>query len=160
MDDQVSVSVWRVDSHLPKESPRAIETHRLRAAALHDIFDSAPGATVRDWGKTDDSESHEVVELVVGFVQWATQPQQLAAAGTAAVAIGKFLAATVVGEVAKEGVIWLYGRLRKKQQDGQIQNASVSVTPTINIAINDLKFGGAVYVTVQVEGKPFNPGAR
>ncbi len=162
MDNQILVSVGRRfdnrEEGLPDDSPRAIELHRLRAAALHDIFDSAPAVTVLDWGNTDDREAHEFVKLLVDFVQWATQPPQLQAAGAAALAIGKFLGTAAVGEAVKEGVRWLFERLRKKQQDGEITDVNIRATPMISIQVDPPKFGGRVYVAVQVDGVPFGTG--
>lgn len=159
MDTQIRVSVARRfdnrDEGLADDSPRAIELHRIRAAALHDIFDLARGLTVLDWGDTDDREAHEFVELLMDFVQWATQPQQLQAAGAAALAIGKFLGAAVVGESVKEGVKWLFERLRRKQHNEEITNVNIRVTRMINIQMDPPKFGGRVYVSVQVDGPPF-----
>ncbi len=163
MENRIRVSVGRRfdnrDEGLPDDSPRAIELHRLRAAALHDIFDSAPAVTVLDWGNTDDREAHEFVEILVDFVQWATQPPQLQAAGAAALTIGKFLGAAAVGEAVKEGVKWLFKRLRKKQQDEEITNINIGVTPMINIQVDPPKFGGRVYVVIQVQGEPFGTGS-
>lgn len=159
MDNQIRVSVGRRfdnrDEGLPDDSPRAIELHRIRAAALHDIFDSELGLKVVDWGNTDDRAAHEYVELLVDFIQWATQPSQLQAAGAAALAIGKFLGAAAVGESVQEGVKWLFERLRKKQHNGEITDVNVHVTPMINIQMDPPKFGGRVYIAVQVDGAPF-----
>jgi hypothetical protein len=135
---------------------RAVELHRIRAAALHDIFDAAPAVAVLDWGKTeDDSKAHEFVDLVIDFVQWALQPPQLQAAGDAALAIGKFLTQAAAGEAVKEGVQWLIRRVRKKQTDGEIADVNISPTPMINIQVVPPQNGGRLSITIQVDGGPY-----
>lgn len=139
---------------LPDDSPRAVELHRTRREALHEILDGSRGAAVVSSGATDDKEAREYVELIHDFVRWATQPEHIQAASEAATAIGNILATAAVGEVAKEGVKWPFNRLRTKQKEGQIEDVVIS-TPMMRVDAQRPDAGGRVWVSVQVEGAPF-----
>jgi hypothetical protein len=128
----------------------------MRSKALHEILDSVEGLDVKNWGDTDDSKrTHEVVEVLIEFVNWLTQPEQLQAMSSAAVAIGKVLGTAALGAGVKEGAQWLFDKLRKKQSDNQIESVEMSPTPMVSVRIDPPKHGGRVFVTVQVEGQPW-----
>jgi hypothetical protein len=55
------------------DSPRAMELHRLRARALHEMLDDDENWKVVYWGDTDDSRPHEEVELFLEVWQQAVQ---------------------------------------------------------------------------------------
>jgi hypothetical protein len=154
MDDSIKVGVFRRldnrDEGLPDDSPRAAELHRLRAAALHEAFDSTPGITVTNWGNTDNPKPHEFVELVLLL----TNPPVLHAVGTATLAVAKVLGSMTLGESVKEGVKWVFERLRKKQEEGKIESAQISIAPTINVRMDAPKYGAKVIVTVEIDNPP------
>jgi hypothetical protein len=160
MSSEVIASVWRnLDNRnegLSDDSPRAWELHRMRSMALHEVLDNVDGLEVKSWGDTDDSQrTHEVVEIIIEFGKWLAQPEQLQAMGTAAIGIGKVVGTAAIGAGVKEGVQWLFEKLRKKQKEGQIESASLKPAPMIEIRIDPPKWGGRTFVTVQVEGEPY-----
>ncbi|SRR6266568_2880808 len=53
---------------LPDDSPRRLELHNRRKEALHKAFDGEKSVEVLDWGQTNDAQSHEYVELLIGAV--------------------------------------------------------------------------------------------
>jgi hypothetical protein len=162
MSTEVSISVGRQrepdEYRLPKNSPRLLELHHIRGNALHEVLDNVHGARVVNWGKTDDTEeAHEDVTVLIDFVQWVTQPEQVQAISAAAISIGKVLGTAALSEAAREGTKWLFERLRKKQTDGQIKRATIKPSPHENMVRVDLappEEGGRVFVSVQVEGEP------
>lgn len=58
---------------LADDSPRAMDLHRLRAQALHEIFDHEQDWKVVQWGDTDDTRPHEDVTLFVSFLHHVAQ---------------------------------------------------------------------------------------
>ena len=69
---RIQVGVYRrLDNRfegLPDDSPRGLELHNTRKEALHEVFDAEESAQVLDWGATDDTHSHEYIELLIGAV--------------------------------------------------------------------------------------------
>jgi hypothetical protein len=87
---EVSLVVYRrLDNrteNLPDDSPRAIELHEMRRRALHEVLDKVDGPrVVVNWGKTDDTNAHEWVQLVIDFAKWLAQPEQVHAMSHAAI---------------------------------------------------------------------------
>jgi hypothetical protein len=72
MAPQVMLGVFRrLDNRfegLGDDSPRALELHSRRRDALHEVFDSSESVQVLDWGNTNDTASHEYVELILSAV--------------------------------------------------------------------------------------------
>src|SRR6266851_462638 len=69
---RIEVGVFRrLDNRfegLSDESPRGLELHNRRMEALHEVFDAEKSVEVLDWGQTNDTQSHEFVELLIGTV--------------------------------------------------------------------------------------------
>lgn len=140
---------------LPDDSPLAVEAHRRRAVALHQILDDAPGGVVVDWEKTDDAQAHEVVFPLIDFAPWLLQPPHIEALSATALAVGKLLGTTALSEGVKAGVAWIFDRLRGKQREEVIENVIIKPTPQVSVQMDPPRYGGRVYVSVLVEGVPF-----
>jgi hypothetical protein len=72
---EISVSVYRrLDNRnegFGDDSPRALELHNRRGVALHDALDGQTNWRVVDWGKTDDTKPHELIELCLEILKSA-----------------------------------------------------------------------------------------
>jgi hypothetical protein len=128
MEPTVTLGVYRrLDNRfegLPDDSPRALELHVRRKEALHDIFDNKKGIVVLNWGDTDDTKSHEWVQLVVGLVgapvfQYAIVP------GLKFVA--QKLAEKTVDEATSELVKSVVSWFRPKQEEKKILDFSITL---------------------------------
>ncbi len=49
-------------------SPQKLELHNRRKEALHEVFDTQKSVEALNLGKTEDTKSHEFVEIVLGAV--------------------------------------------------------------------------------------------
>jgi hypothetical protein len=119
------------------------------------MLDKVDGLEVKNWGDTDDKKAHEVVELVIEFGNWLAQPEHMQVMSTAAIAIGKIIGTAALSQGVKQGTQWLFEKLRKKQSDRKIESVEIKPSPMINIQVNEPRYGGRVFVTVQVEGEPW-----
>lgn len=113
----------RVEGQLD-DSPRAFQLHIRRKNALHAALDDAPGLHVVDWGGTDDSKSHEFVELsVAGLASvaftYAVVPGLLW--------LGKKLAEKAVDTAASEATKALISRLFVKQKAKEILDFEITL---------------------------------
>jgi hypothetical protein len=102
---------------LSDESPRALELHNRRKAALHDVLDNEKAIEVLNWGEIDDTQSHEFVEITVGalattILTYAVVP------GVKYVA--EKLAEKAVDQASSELTKWLISKLRPKQESNEI----------------------------------------
>jgi hypothetical protein len=72
MPAQIILGVYRrLDNRIEgfsDDSPRAVELHNRRKEALHDVFDREKNIEVLDWEATDDTRTHEYVELAIALV--------------------------------------------------------------------------------------------
>ena len=102
--------------------------------SLHDVFDGEQAVEVVDWGQTDDTTSHEFVELsVVGVVapalfQYAVVP------GLKFVA--EKLAEKVVDESATQLVKWVISKLRPKQQAKELLDFEIRLPDGTRIRVD------------------------
>jgi hypothetical protein len=127
MGQQIQVGVYRrLDNRLEglsDDSPRALELHNERRDALLEALDGCPDMKVRDWGKTKDTESHELVELLVEFV---TSPPVTAIASAAL----SWMATRIkdaVSDLAVEGIKGLIQRLLPQQKRRRILDFNIEL---------------------------------
>jgi hypothetical protein len=127
MGEQIRLHVYRrLDNRLeglPDDSPRALELHNERRDALVEALDGRPDMRVLDWGETKDTQSHELVELVVEVI---TNP---AVTEVASVALG-WLATRIkdaVGDVAVDGIKRLIQRLLPQQKRRRILDFDIKL---------------------------------
>ena len=126
MGERVQLHVYRrldnrsqVGPDADDQSPVGWELHRRRSAALHDVFDDVPGVTVTNWGVTDDEKrTHELTVLGVEIDPSAMTA--LAPVGGVVLAwVGRVLHKYLTDQAA-EGLKWLLGKLRRKQDEQKI----------------------------------------
>jgi hypothetical protein len=127
MGEQIRLSVYRrLDNRLeglPDDSPRALELHNERRDALVEALDGPQDMRVLDWGQTKDTQSHELVELVVEVI---TSP---AVTGVASAALG-WLATRIkdaVSDVAVDGIKGLIQRLLPQQKRRRIRDFNIEL---------------------------------
>lgn len=118
---QISILVYRrLDNRnegLGDDSPRALELHNRRRAALHDALDGQANWRVVDWGKTDDTKPHELIEL---FLEISKSAYFQAFALPVLTYIGGRLLDAAVDKGLVEPVKNLIARLRGKQEKEEI----------------------------------------
>jgi hypothetical protein len=102
---------------LPDDSERALELHRLRREALHDVLDNQGVVQVIIWGDTDDTKSHEYVEIILSAIG-ATIIKPILIEGIKK--LGKKLAEKAIDETTSESVKWVVSKLIKKQKEENI----------------------------------------
>jgi hypothetical protein len=138
MAPQLKLEVYRrLDNrfeNLPDDSPRAIELHKRRAAALHEVFDSTAAVQVLDWGDTDDGASHELVELVVsGTLAAAAVLTPIAV--PALTSLGKKLAEKAIDQASSEAVKAIISWLKPKQEEKKILDFTLVLPDGTRITI-------------------------
>jgi len=102
---------------LSDDSPRAIELHNRRKAALHDVLDEQDAPAVLDWGDTNDEKPHEFVEVIIA-VGAKMALEYVIVPGLRLVA--EKLAEKAVDEGTSQVVKWFISKLRPKQEAHQI----------------------------------------
>lgn len=117
---------------LDDDSPRAAELHLLRSRALHDILDRDPAWAVGNWGDTDDVRPHEWVELWAELRDVATIVAPVAI--PALVYVGRVLLDTGVSAAAVEGIKRLFAKFRKKQEEGQTSDVTMTFTDETTVS--------------------------
>jgi hypothetical protein len=137
MDNTIVVGVYRrLDNRLEgldDHSPRALELHNCRKLALHDAFDTDPAMRVTNWGETDSTTSHELVDIVVAAAASATFHYAIVPGMTwLAQKIAEKAVDTALGELAKAVV----SKLRGKQDEMTIQDFSVHLPDGTNINVD------------------------
>ncbi len=144
---QIRVGVFRrLDNRLENlddNSPRALELHNRRKEALHEVFDSEKSIVVLDWGDTDDTKSHEFVELVIGFVG---PPVFKYAIVPGLKYLGQKLAEKAVDEASSELVKAVVSWLGLKQKEKKIQEFVVTMPDKTEIRLNPPEFGAVLQI--------------
>ena len=81
----LSIEVYRLLDNraegLSDDSPRGLELHKLRQAALHEVLDGDPAIHVTRWGDTDDTQSHELVTVSLTILGTTVMNYAVTAAG-------------------------------------------------------------------------------
>lgn len=57
------ITLWVCRRQTGKESD--LELHNMRKNALHNSLENIDGLDIQDWGKTDDTQPHEWVEIII-----------------------------------------------------------------------------------------------
>ena len=151
MTNQIKIFVYRrLDNRkegLSDQSPRALELHNRRKAALHDVFDSEANINITGWGATNDSNPHE-------FVVISLETVASVALSFAVVPALKFIGKKLIDKAVDEGtsklVQWVISKFSSKQENEEIldyqillpDGTRISIDPpernsTINIHFND-----------------------
>jgi hypothetical protein len=118
---------------LSDDSPRALELHKRRRAALHDVLDNEKSIEVLDWGYTDDSQPHEFVEITLGALASAAFTYVLAP-GLKYVA--EKLAEKTSDQAASEVARWLIAKLRLKQELKEILDFQIRLPDGTTIQVD------------------------
>ncbi len=128
MKNDVTLGVYRIQDipyeGMPKDFPRLVELHNLRGEALHDVFDMQQITEVISWGNTDDTTSHEYVEILLSAIS-ASVIQPLLIQGLKE--LGKKLAEKAIDETTSEFVKWIISKLIKKQKDQKILDFNIKL---------------------------------
>lgn len=128
MENNITLGVYRrLDNRfegLPDDSERALELHNLRREALHEVLDNQEIAQVIDWGDTNDTNSHEYVEIILSAIG-ATVIQPLLIKGLEE--LGKKLAEKAIDETTSEFVKWITSKLTKKQKEQKILDFNIKL---------------------------------
>ena|SRR5438046_2475173 len=133
------------------DSPRALELHNRRRDAVHEVFDAKPGVEVLDWGKTDDTQPHEGVEIVIGIVgaaifKYVVSPG-LNWLGTK---LAERAVDAGVTELSKAVISWL----RPKQKERQVLDITLGLSLPERISIKVNSPGISPDITIQfADGK-------
>jgi hypothetical protein len=130
------VAVRRLDNRfegLSDDSPRALELHNRRKNALHAVFDSDPVIKVTDWGKTDDSRSHESVEVLLGAAATAVFRYAIV---PGVKWLGLKLAEKAVDTTLSEFAKAVVAKLRPKQEAKQLLDFFLKLPDGTQIAVD------------------------
>lgn len=127
MTTELHLFVYRnLDNRLrnePDTSPFAFELHERRRRALEDAFPEHDDISVNDWGLAKDSQSHELVEIVVAAsaatFKYAILPG-LAMLGEKLMDLG-------ADRATSEFVKAVVARLRPKQQARDVNDYAVKL---------------------------------
>ena len=127
----------RLDNRLEGKddrSPRALELHRLRAQALHDVLDNDPAFSFSNWEQVDDEKPHEWVEIYGWIGEYGQQ------VSTVAIPALKYIADALlqagIGAAGVAGIVRLFQKVRKKQIDGYCRNLELHVPNRVDISLH------------------------
>lgn len=109
---------------LPDDSPRGLELHNRRKEALHEVFDAERSVQVLRWGDTDDTRSHEYVELLIAA---AASPAFKYVVVPGLKFLAQKLAEKAVDESASELVKAVFAWLRPPQAKKKILDFSMKL---------------------------------
>lgn len=116
-----------------RDSPEALERHNRRKKALHEVFDHKKGMKVLDWGATDDTQSHEFVEIIIG-VAIAKGFEYVVVPGLKFLA--QKLAEKAVDKATSEAVKAIVSWLRPKQKEKKILDIIITLPDGTQIAVD------------------------
>ncbi len=137
MNTTLKLGVYRRLDHrfegLSDDSPRALELHIRRKDALHEVFDSDPVIRVTDWGETDDTNSHEFVEVALGaaataVLQYAIVP--------GVKWLGSKLAEKAIDTALSELAKVIVAKLRPKQEAKELLDFIIKLPDGTEIAVD------------------------
>ena len=117
---------------LSDDSPRALELHNRRRDALHEVFDAVAAVEVQSWGQTDDTQSHEYVELILS---WLAPIAFSSVAVPGLKFIGKKLAEKGIDQVTSEVVKSVTAWLRPKQEEKKILDFQIKLADGTSIMV-------------------------
>lgn len=131
---------------LPDGSPEALELHRQRREALHEVFDKEKGMEVLEWGGANDDVAHELVTLA------------LAVKGPLAVdrglpsfikELGEKLAGAGVDKTWTGASQWLVAKLWPKQKEKKILDFHIQLPGGARIKVDPPDSGEMVTISFQ-----------
>jgi hypothetical protein len=159
MEATIVLGVYRrLDNRLEglsDNSEKAVELHKLRSEALHEVLDNQEVAKVINWGDTNDINPHEYVEIILSAISTAlVQPFVIKGLKE----LGKKLADKAIDETTTEFVKWIISKLIKKQEKQKILDFNIRLedgtyfridppegTSEITIHFNDNKISTIKY---------------
>jgi len=148
MNNSITLGVFRrLDNRfedLSDDSPRALELHNRRKDALHAVFDNDPILKVVDWGETDDSRSHEYVELLLSIVAPAVFQYALV---PGVKWLGLKLAEKAVDTTFSELAKAVVARLRPKQEAKQLLDLVIKLPDGTQIAVDPPDRSATITIT-------------
>jgi hypothetical protein len=163
LEQRIRIGVYRrLDNRsegFEDDSPRALQLHNLRRDALHSALGSDADWQVLDWGQTDDTNSHEHVELLVTSA--AQVFHYLAVPGL--LWLGKKLAEKLVDETVSEFVKSILAKLWPKQESKQIQDFSINLPDGTSLRLDPPDMGGTLTVNFadgSLQSVQFTSGTR
>lgn len=115
------------------DSQRALELHIRRRDALHEAMSGVEGWTVESWGDTNDTQPHELVDLIIVI---ASNPHVQTALVSGATGASLELVKAGLGEFASETVKALLDRLIPKQKEQKILDFSITLPDGTFIRVN------------------------
>ncbi|MCU7549582.1 hypothetical protein OCK74_10680 [Chitinophagaceae bacterium LB-8] len=137
MTKVLTVGIYRIQDPqyevLPKNSKELVRLHDLRKTALHDVFDNQEITKIISWGNTDDTTSHEYVELILGTMG-AAIIQPILIAGLKK--LGEILAEKAVEETTSELVKWVIFKLGNKAKENKISEFSIRLKDNTLIQVD------------------------
>lgn len=130
MSERVTLSVYRYqdEDHIPG---RALELHNLRADTLKEALQSE-SISVTDWGNTDDTEPHEVVEIAIMLLT----PLIAHVAWEGVQFVGKKMAEKAIDESTSAFIKWIITKLRKPQEDKKIRDFQITLPSGVFINVD------------------------
>jgi len=123
----------------------ALQLHNKRKQALHDVFDNQQDVEVADWGKTDDSQPHEFVEIAIGIGATALTNHVLI---PAAKYIFEKLADKAIDTVMEKSVSWILSKFKKKQEEKKIGRFEIRLPNGVVVFADKSLDGGKIKFTV------------
>lgn len=160
MTEPIIVGIYRIQDlsyeSFPKESIELVKLHNIRKEALHDIFDHQKVAEVKSWGDTDDTTSHEYVELILGMISSAVI-QPVISYGLKK--LGEKLVEHAIDESTSAFIKWVAEKLTKKAKEKKIADfqirasnkATVQVIPSGDKVQIKVSFKGGEWVSIESE---------
>jgi hypothetical protein len=131
MKGQIELGVYRrLDNRaegLSDDSPRAVELHNRRRAALHDVLDEPDAPPVLSWGDTDDTRPHEYVELAVAIAELTEKALKYVIVPGLRFVANK-LAERGVDEETSQVVRWFISKFRPKQEAHEILDFNIKLS--------------------------------
>ena len=127
----------RLDNRQEGEDDRslsALELHRLRAKAMHDVLDDDPAFSFDNWEQPDDEEPHEWVEIIGWIGEFGTELSEVAV--PALNYIGNALLQAGIGSAGVAGIVKLFKRFRKKQVDGECRDVELHVPYKTEVSLH------------------------
>ena len=135
MGEQLRIHVYRrLDNRLeglPDDSPRALELHNERRDALVEALDGRPDFRVLDWGETKDTESHELVDVVIDII---TSPAVTAFASAAFTWLATQIK-EAASDLAVDGIKGLVRRLLPQQKRRRIQDFEIELSNGVRVTV-------------------------
>jgi len=129
------------------DSPLALELHNRRKEFLHEFFDGNSSWQVEDWGATDDSKSHEYVELITYIIQLASDPHVQAVAVPALVFVAEIIS-NAAGSLVAKGVEAIFAPFRKAQTEQKIQEVDIITKDQTRITLSPIDDDADIIITL------------